>query len=218
MGHPELRGSRNTGVSPLRYAAVEMTALGLRLGRDDESWLEGVGFAEELDYCGYGEAHYVEEVAFDAGDPAGGVALDAIGSGFVEGVVGGEVVGEVGVGDGGEEDAGGFYVGVLGGGGDDGDAGVDLVGSVGKLAEHSFSVGKTCGFVEDLLFTDNGGVGTEDGGFGVEGVDGLRFFEGEALDVGGGCLVGVKGFVDVCGVDVEAQAGLGEEIAAAWRG
>jgi hypothetical protein len=119
-----------------------------------------VGFAEELDYCGYGEAHYVEEVAFDAGDPAGGVALDAIGSGFVEGVVGGEVVGEVGVGDGGEEDAGGFYVGVLGGGGDDGDAGVDLVGSVGKLAEHSFSVGKICGFVEDLLLTDDGGVGT----------------------------------------------------------
>ena len=118
MGHPELRRVENTGVSPLRYAAVEMTAIGLRCGRDDESWLEGVGFAEKTDDGGDGEAHYVEEVAFDAGDPAGGVALDAVGAGFVEGVVGGEVVGEVGVGDGGEEDAGGFYVGALGGGRD----------------------------------------------------------------------------------------------------
>ena len=46
----------------------------------------------------------------------------------------------------------------------------------------------------------------------------MRLFEGEALDVGGGCLVGVKGFVDVGGEDVEAQAGLGEEIATAGRG
>ena len=111
-----MRGSRNTGVSPLRYAAVEMTALGLRLGRDDESWLEGVGFAEELDYCGYGEAHYVEEVAFDAGDPAGGVALDAVGSGFVERVPGGKIEGEVVVGDGGEEHARGFDMRALIGG------------------------------------------------------------------------------------------------------
>ncbi len=87
-------------------------------GREDGGCLEGVGFAEELDYGGEGEAHYVEEVAFDARDPASGVALDAVGAGFVEGVVGGEVVGEVGVGDGGEEDAGGFYVGAVGGGRD----------------------------------------------------------------------------------------------------
>ncbi len=92
------------------------------------------------------------------------------------------------------------------------------MGAVGELAEHSFSVGEVCGFVEDLLFTDDGGVGAEDGGFGVEGLEGLGFFEGEALDVGGGCLVGPKGLVDVCGADVEAQTGLGEEVAAAWRG
>jgi len=115
-----------------------------------------VVFAEEARDGGDGEAHDVEEVAFDAGDPAGGVALDAVGAGFVER----------------EEDAGGFDVRVLAGGRDDGDAGVDLVDAIGKLAEHSFSVGEVCGFVEDLLFRDNRGVGTEDGGFGVEGVDG----------------------------------------------
>jgi len=109
-------------------------------------------------------------------------------------------------------------VGALGGGRDYGYAGMDLVDSVGELAEHSFGVGKICGFVEDFLFTDDGGVGTEDGGFRVASVDGLRFLEGEALDIGGGGFVGVKGFVDVGGEDVEAQAGLGEEIAAAGRG
>ena len=171
-----------------------------------------------MDYGGEGEAHYVEEVAFDAGDPAGGIALDAVGASLVEGVAGGEVMGEVGVGDGREEDAGGFYVGALRRGRDYGDAGVDLVDSVGELAEHALGFGNVCGFVEDLLFTDDGGVRTEDGGFWVECVDGLRFFEGEALDVGGGCLVGVEGFVDGCGEDVEAEAGLGEEVAAAGGG
>ncbi len=50
---------------------------------------------------------------------------------------------------------------------------------------------------------------------GVERVDGLGFFEGEALDVGRGRLVGAARFVDVGGEDVEAQVGLEEEIAAA---
>ena len=99
-----------------------------------------------------------------------------------------------------------------------GDAGVDLVDSVGELAKHAFGVGKVCGFVEDLLFTDDGGVGTEDGGFGVEGVDGLRFFEGEALDVGGGDSLGWRVSSMCGGEDVEAQAGLGEEVAAAGGG
>jgi hypothetical protein len=92
---------------------------------------------------------------------------------------------------------------------------VDFVGSVGKLAEHELGVGDVCGFVEDLLFKDDRGVGAEDGGFGVKEVDGLGFFEGEALDVGGGGFVGSEGLVDVRGEDVEAQAGLGEEVSAA---
>ena len=216
------RKSHEVAAAPFTLFRLTANSLAWKLpssaGRDDGSRLEGLGFVEELDYGGEGEAHYVEEVAFDAGDPAGGVTLDAVGAGFVEGVAGGEVVGEVGVGDGGEEDAGGFYVGALGGGSDDGDAGVDLVGAVGELAKHSFGVGEVCGFVEDLLFGDNCCVGTEDGGFWVESVDGLRFFEGEALHVGGRCLVGVKRFVDVGGEDVETQAGLGEEVAAAGGG
>ena len=154
--------------------------------------LEGVGFAEETDGGGEGKAHDVEEVAFDAGDPAGGVALDAVGSGFVEAVAGGEVVGEVGGGDGGEEDGGGFDVRALGGGCDDGDAGMDLVRAVGELAKHALGVGEVCGLVEDLcVVEDYGGVCAEDGG------------------------VGVAGLVDVGGEDVEAEGGLGEEVAAA---
>ena len=112
--------------------------------------LESVQFAEKGGDGGDGEAHNVEEVALDAGDPAGGVALDAVGSGFVERVPGGKIVGEVVVGDGGEEHAGGFDVRALVGWRDDGYAGVYLMDAVGKLAEHSFSVGEIGGFVEDL--------------------------------------------------------------------
>jgi len=109
-----------------------------------------MGFAKESDDGGDGEAHDVEEVALDTGDPAGGVALDAVGPCLVEGVAGGEIVGEVVVGDGGEEDAGGFDVRALVGCRDDGYASVHLMDAVGKLAEHSFSVGEIFGFVEDL--------------------------------------------------------------------
>ena len=42
-----------------------------------------------------GEADDVEVVAFDAGNPAGGAALDGVGAGFVEGFAGGDVVGDV---------------------------------------------------------------------------------------------------------------------------
>jgi len=49
----------------------------------------------------------------------------------------------------------------------------------------------------------------------VEVVEGEGLFEGETLDVLGGGFVGVEGFVDVRGEDIEAEAGLGEEIAAA---
>ena len=66
--------------------------------------------AQQADGGGDGEAYYVEVVAFDAGDPAGGVALDAVGAGFVERVAGGDVVAEFGVGDFGEGDVGGFDV------------------------------------------------------------------------------------------------------------
>ena len=60
--------------------------------------------------------------------------------------------------------------------------------------------------------------GAEDDGVGVEGVDGLGLFEGEALHIVYGGFAGVEGFVDVGGEDVEAQASLGEEVAAAGRG
>ena len=38
-----------------------------------------------------GEAYYVEVAAFDAGDPAGGMALDSVGTCFVVGLAGGYV-------------------------------------------------------------------------------------------------------------------------------
>jgi len=175
---------------------------------------EGHYAAEELEGGGDGEAHDVEEVALDAGDPAGGVTLDAVGTGFVEGVAGAEVVVELVGGDCGEEDVGGFDVGEAGGGSDDGDAGVDLMGVAGEGAEHALGVGEVDRLVEDLVVEDDGGVGAEDGGGGMEVVEGQGLLEGETLDVLGGGFVEAEGFVDVRGEDIEAEACLSEEIAA----
>ncbi len=176
------------------------------------------------------EAYDVEEVAFDPGDPAGGVALDAVGAGLVEGVAGEEVGFELGWGDFGEGDGGGFYVGLcvglfvglfvdlFVGGRKHGYAGVNVVGAACQGAEHAGGIGAVRGFVEDLAFEDDGGVGGEDGLTGVQGGDGAGFFEGQAADVDVGEFAGVEGFVDVGGVDVVRDGDLGEEVAAAWGG
>jgi hypothetical protein len=48
--------------------------------------------------------------------------------------------------------------------------------------------------------------------------DSFGFFAGEAGDVGDGVFVGVRILGDVSGMDLEGEAGLGEEFAAAGRG
>jgi hypothetical protein len=48
-------------------------------------------------------------------------------------------------------------------------------------------------------------------------VDGLSFFAGEAGDVGDGVFVRVGILGDVSGMDLEGEAGLGEEFAATRR-
>ena len=68
---------------------------------------ELAGFEEGGDE-GDGEADDVEVVAFDAGNPAGGAALDGVGSGLVHGFAGGDVGGDFFVGEGEEVDGGGF--------------------------------------------------------------------------------------------------------------
>jgi len=49
------------------------------------------GGSQECGDEGDGEADYVEVAALDAGDPAGGVALDGVGAGFVHRLAGGDV-------------------------------------------------------------------------------------------------------------------------------
>jgi len=120
------------------------------------------GFKEGGDQ-GEGEADYIEVVAFDAGDPAGGAALDGVCSGFVHGLASGDVVGDLGVGEG-EELYGGDFRGDFGAvGGDEGYAGDDAVGSAGEKAEHAGGVGGVFGFAEDLVVEDYGCVGAQDG-------------------------------------------------------
>ena len=56
------------------------------------------------------QANYVEVVPFDPRNPASGLALDAVGSGFVESIARGKVGCKLGGGDLAKDDVGGFYV------------------------------------------------------------------------------------------------------------
>lgn len=185
-----------------------------------------LGAGEQGDGAGERKAHDVEVAAFDAGDPAGGIALDAIGSGFVHGLAAHEVVDELLVVDEVEEDLGNLDLADHAGAGDGGDSGEDLVGASGEELEYAARVGLIDGFAEDFAVEDDGGVGAQDDE-GVGGVvfvvaaaieDGLGFFDGEALDVLGGGLVGLEEFIEVGGLDGEGEADLFEELAAARRG
>ena len=180
------------------------------------------GLLDEADDAGDGQAHDVEVVAFDARNPAGGVALDAVGAGLVEGLGRGAVAIELALGDVGEDDVGGLDRAACAGAGGDGDSGEDLVGAAGEPAEHAAGVVGVGGLGEDLVAGDYGGVGAEDDELaveaGVSGEDRGGFFFGEPLDVGGGGLGGARGLVDVGGLDIEEVSGLGEELAAAGRG
>ena len=76
------------------------------MGHPVTGWVrscESEGFEEGGDE-GDGQADYVEVAAFDAGDPAGGAALDGVGSGFVDGLAGGDVGGDFFFGEGEEFD------------------------------------------------------------------------------------------------------------------
>ena len=126
------------------------------LGHPDIRNSEGL---EEGGDEGDGEADDVEVVAVDAGDPAGGEALDGVGAGFVHGLTGGDVGCDVGVGEGEEADCGDFGGDFGAGGGDDGDAGDVVMGAAGEETEHAGGVGFVFGFGEDVVVEGDGGVG-----------------------------------------------------------
>ena len=70
--------------------------------------MRGLEGLEEGGDQGDGEAYYVEVVAFYAGDPAGGAALDGVGAGLVHGLAGRDVVGDFGFAESDERDGGDF--------------------------------------------------------------------------------------------------------------
>jgi len=183
-----------------------------------------VGAGEQGDGAGERKTHDVEVAAFDAGDPAGGVALDSVGSGLVHGLAAHEVVDELLVVDEVEEDLSDLDLADHAGARDSGDSGEDLVGASGEQLEHAACVGLIGGLAEDFAVEDDGSVGAEDdervAGVVVVAVtieDGLGLFDGEALNVFCGGLAGLKALVEVGGLDGEGEAYLFEKLAAARR-
>jgi hypothetical protein len=66
-----------------------------------------------------------------------------------------------------------------------------------------------------LTIDEDDGVSTEDDIFRTERSDSLRFFPCETRGVGFWRLFGPLAFVDVCGLDVEHDPGIGEQFSTA---
>jgi len=180
-------------------------------------------------YEGQRQSNNIEIAAVDARNPARGLTLDGIGSGFAVGFAGGDVGGEFVVGGrehGHVRDFGGdFGDGVRGGWGEERYASDDFMGGSGEEAQHAGCVFVVFGLGEDFsVGGDDGGVGSEDQGwFGLgEGFedwgsgDGLGFFARETEDVADGGFVGAEVLGDFGGDDFEGVASLGEQVASSW--
>jgi hypothetical protein len=112
---------------------------------------------------GDGQADYVEVVTLDAGNPAGGAALDGVGAGFVHGLAGGDVGGNLFVRKGEEFDGGDFggYFSALRR--YEGDAGDDAMGAAGEKTQDTGGVGGVFRLAQDVVVEGDGGIGAEDG-------------------------------------------------------
>ena len=109
-----------------------------------------------------GQSNDIEVAALDAVNEVGGTTLDGVSSGFVSGLAGGDVIGDVLIGEREEMDDGDLGDGLNGLCGDEGDAGDDAMGATGEQAQHARGVSWLFGFAKDLVVDGNGGVGTED--------------------------------------------------------
>ena len=143
----------------------------------------------------YGQAHDVEVGALEPGDADVAYPfLDAVGSGFVQGVVVVYVVFYLLLGEGGEGDVTGAGEAVCEACGGEGDACYDLMGAAGEAGEHLAGFFLGTGFAQNLAVqTDDGVCGDEQ--FGVcEGV-GAGFLLADVLGYFGGRQVGRVGFI-----------------------
>ena len=167
-----------------------------------------------------GQADDVGITAFEAGDVAGGEALDGVGAGFAEGFAGGDV----GVDFSGRH-SGHLNVGALDAAPEiavkaEADGGKDEVGAALKGGEHGDGGGCAGRLFEDPFDSGveqyNGGVGGEHALIGG-GVERSGFFAGETGDVGGGGFAVSFDFFDAAGTDLKGDTGLGEQVSAARR-
>ena len=181
-------------------------------------------FGEEREGAGDGQSDDVVEAAFDARDPAGGVALDAVGAGLVHWLAGGEVVDELVFRNAVESDLRDFDVAETFAATHDSNSREDLMGAAGEKLKHAARVGLVYRLAEDLAVAEDTGVGGEDDERSLHGMkglarspDGFRLLLGESKDEGGGGFVGFALLGDIGCFDGEGEAGLGEEFTATGR-
>ncbi len=85
-----------------------------------------------------------------------------------------------------------------------------------QAAEQLAGVSVVGGFAERRAVEDHLGVRREHDRAGVAGCDDVGLVGRDAHDVLGGELPGQWAFIDIRGVDLEAQPGAGEQLGAPW--
>jgi hypothetical protein len=168
--------------------------------------------------AGEGEADDVEVAALDAANVAAGTALDGVGAGFVERLLGGEIASELFGGERGEVHVGGFdEAAALGvGKADEGDASDDGMHVAGEFGEHVVCVIAGAGLAEDVSIEEDDGIrGDYDGRtHGARGNE-LGFSVGETLNEIVRGFAGNIGFVDSGREHHEGQASGAKDLGAA---
>jgi hypothetical protein len=178
-------------------------------------------FPEQRDRAGDGQADYIEVAAFYAWNPTGGVALNRVGSGFVERLAAADILRDLSVLEEVERDLRDLHVGEDLASVGNGNACEDGVRAPAEKLQHTTGILNAGGLAQDVAIAYDTGVGAENKERILPRVeraakipDGLCLFFGEALNVSGGALVPQTFFVDIGGLYLEGKASLCEQFAA----
>jgi hypothetical protein len=192
------------------FAQFRSRRLWLRLITDEGISIFGPAeLSEGLAEVGKGKTHDIEVAAFDARNVTAGASLYGVGSGLVEGLLGGEVAGELFVRERCEVHMGGFDEAVVFGvrQADERDAGHDGMGPGGQPREHRAGFVGGARLAKGLSFEEHDRVcGDDDGGAHGTGGYQLGFGVREALNQIVGGFAGDGSFINGEGEHREGQA------------
>src|ERR1700722_4345695 len=191
---------------------------------NDGSTEFGASLVEQRNRARNGQADHVEEAAFDAGNPAGGIALNPVSSGLVERFARADVLFDLGFAKDVEGDLRDLHIADGLASADCGDTSKDSVGAPAEKFQHAAGIFGVHRLTQNVAVAHNTGVGAENDERIVQRVeraakipDGLSLFYRQTMHVGRCDLIRQAFFIDVGRLDRKGEPGLSEQFPAARR-